>query len=206
MADLDGASVFLSASFPSGERGELYAPYDVDAVADAVTAVVDTVLASNGRLVFGGHPTITPLVLRMASRHGRPGVIDVYQSLFFEWDFTEATKELARRGYGRIIKTPSQGSRQESLDTMRERMLSEPERLAGGVFIGGMQGIEDEFNKLAELRDDLPRIPLAAPGGAAASLADVYKETFDRPEWQGIVRSSRYPLVATRVVEILAGH
>jgi hypothetical protein len=41
---LDGRAVFLSPSFPSGERGQRVAPYDPEAIADAVAAIARAVL------------------------------------------------------------------------------------------------------------------------------------------------------------------
>ena len=80
MADLHQATVFLSASFPSGERGEKFKPYDPSGIADAVSALARSVFASNGRLLFGGHPTITPLILMIASEKQMRNSVDIYQS------------------------------------------------------------------------------------------------------------------------------
>ena len=67
MTALGRRRVFLSASFPSGKRGTRFEPFDPGAIADAVTAVARAVLVAKGRLLLGGHPTITPLVLTVAS-------------------------------------------------------------------------------------------------------------------------------------------
>ena len=81
--NLSGSRVFLSASFPTGSRGERYRPYDPAEVADAVTAVVRALFIAGGSLVFGGHPTITPLVLHVAAEHGVRDRVIVYQTSWF---------------------------------------------------------------------------------------------------------------------------
>src|SRR5262245_6758103 len=96
---MSGPRVFLSASFPSGKDGEPYQPYDVGAIADAATAVVRAVLRSGGRIVFGGHPAISPLVLQVAAELGRREVVDVYQSRSFEDVIPAETTRLIEHGF-----------------------------------------------------------------------------------------------------------
>src|SRR2546423_479046 len=105
--DLDARFVFLSASFPSGDRATRFPAPEAAEIADATTAVVRIVLASGGRVVFGGHPTITPLVLLVAGemrgsylggaeRHwpsDEPRV-RIYQSEVFADSITEETRRL----------------------------------------------------------------------------------------------------------------
>ena len=84
MADLHGETVFLSASFPSGKRGERFMPYDPSGIADAVSAFSRAILGSNGTLAFGGHPTITPLVLMISRELRVKRSVIVFQSSWFE--------------------------------------------------------------------------------------------------------------------------
>lgn len=139
MADLGSRPVLLSASFPSGRRGERFAPYDADAVADAVTALVAAVFAANGRIVFGGHPTITPLVLRMAADHAAQQAVSVYQSEEFRDLITEPTRELERLGFGTIVSTPRGRDLSESLALMRHMMVERNHR-HGGRAVRGRHG------------------------------------------------------------------
>jgi SLOG cluster3 family len=171
MSSLDGRRVFLSASFPSGERGEAFRPYDVGATAAAVTALAHAVLLAEGRLVFGAHPTISPLVLLVAGELDRHEVVEIHQSEYFEGQVPEETLALVDRGFGTLRWWPrdESGDLGRSLEVMRRGMLGEDE-LAAGVFIGGMQGVVDEYRMLAELQRTSPRLPLPAPGGAAAEL------------------------------------
>lgn len=56
------APVFLSASIPDPARDKRYfGTGDTIAIRDAVIALVSVVLPRT-KLVFGGHPAITPLV------------------------------------------------------------------------------------------------------------------------------------------------
>ncbi len=78
MSGTDGAApVFLSASFPSGARGEGFRPYDPADIADAVTALVRSLFNAGVPVAFGGHPTITPLVLFVAAEHGVRGSVEM---------------------------------------------------------------------------------------------------------------------------------
>ena len=218
MTSLRGQHVFLSASFPSGERGEKFQPYDAAAVADAVAAVVRAIFAMDGRVVFGGHPTITPLVLMVGGEFKLKERVDIFQSKLFEDKITPETKMLIDSGIGclhwtRRCETPV-GSwspalmRKEILDgslaLMREEMLNSIRRSAvAAVFVGGMEGISEEYEYCKKLLPQVPKIPIAGPGGAAAQLpmADVRKLGVD----EELIRSECYPFVAARVINSIAG-
>jgi hypothetical protein len=198
MITLEGQTIFLSASFPSGERGERFPTADAAAIADAVTAVVRAVLEAEGRLVFGAHPTISPLVLLVAGEHRRKEVVEIFQSRHYERLIPDETRRLVELGFGKIHWTEKLDSREESLALMRSEMLERP--LAAGVFVGGMEGVVDEF---ALLRERVPCFLIAAPGGAARRLV---AEGWRSPEgfWPH-VESPRYPAVARSIVELVAG-
>lgn len=205
MADLGSRPVLLSASFPSGSRGIAFQPYDADAVADAVTALVAAVLAANGRIVFGGHPTITPLVLRMAADHGVQQTVEVYQSDEFRDLITEPTRELERLGFGTIVSTPRGSNLSLSLTRMRHAMIDHNPDLVCALFVGGMEGIADEYAVVGELRPAVARLPMGAPGGAAARLDPVGGGGRQLPrELVDWLNSPRYPLVAARIVRFLS--
>lgn len=200
MNSLAGRYVFLSASFPSGERALRFQPCDPGEITDAVTAVVRAVLKGHGKLLFGGHPTITPLVLMIASELDRKSVVDVFQSLWFEDSITPAVRALETEGYGCIHWTPKLESRENSLQKMRQEMLCFDHRIAAGVFVGGMEGIRDEFDQFGDMVQNAPRIPLPGAGGAAAQLPlDEAKHILgDHME------STQYPFVASLMVDHLA--
>ena len=200
MTALRRQRVFLSASFPSGKRGARFEPFDPGAIADAVTAVVRAVLVAKGRLLFGGHPTITPLVLMVASELDAEGAVDVFQSQWFEDQITRETRALAKAGFGAIHWTPERATRKASLETMREQMLGHDGRLIAGVFIGGMEGVREEYELFRQFQPRVPRVSLVGPGGAAAKLP--------RDEARSVlgkhVESKRYPFLASILVRRLA--
>ena len=203
MTSLEGKAIFLSASFPSGERGEPFQPADPAAIADAVTAVARAVLEAKGRIVFGAHPTISPLVLLVAGEHRRRHVVDIYQSRGYSEVVPPETLRLEALGFGRIIWTDDLGERGRNLALMREAMLDV--RPAAGVFIGGMEGIVEEFDALARRYADVPRCVIAAAGGAARCLA---ARSDARPPkgFESHVESAKYPAVARAIVDLAARH
>ncbi len=198
--DLGQRTVFLSASFPTGERGEAFPASDPAAVADAVTATIRTIFDANGRLVFGGHPTITPLVLHVAGDRGYRGGVDVYQSRWFRGEVPQETLRLEQLGFGRIHWIPAAATLQESLRAMRTQMLRESKPV-GAIFIGGMEGIRDEWEMFATLAPGRPRIALGAPGGASA---DLIAEASLPEKLRRELRSPHYPALARRILEHLA--
>ena len=200
MKSIAGRHVFLSASFPSGERGEKVRPFDASAIADAVTAVVRAVLLNKGKLLIGGHPTITPLVLMVGTEMRAQDSVDVFQSKWFQSQIPEETLRLAASDVGNIHWTPKHESREKSLWIMRLEMLEFVEPV-GVVFVGGMSGIWEEYKLIAERWPRAPRIPIAGPGGATARLTE---RTSDLPHTLKQVLSSRhYPFVASRIIEYL---
>src|SRR6185369_17648682 len=61
LPDLRGLPVMLSASLPQNLVGTSRA----QELLDIIVAMVGGVLSANGTLVFGGHPSVTPLVHRV---------------------------------------------------------------------------------------------------------------------------------------------
>ena len=201
MMSLRGQHLLISASFPSGERGERFQPCDAAAVADAVAAVVRVTFAMDGSVVIGGQPTITPLVLMIGSEFGLKQRVDIFRSKWFEDKITPETWMLIDSGLGRLHWTRRCETLGESLALMRKEMLqSRP--LSAAVFVGGMEGMNDEYELCAEVLPHVPKIPLAGPGGAAARLlmADVRELGLD----EELIRSECYPFVAARVMTALA--
>jgi hypothetical protein len=197
--DLLGAHIFFSASFPSGDRGERYGPSDAGEIASAVTALARAVFTSGGHLVFGGHPTITPLVLLVAAEHGRREAVDVYQSRWFDGEIPAETRRLEELGFGKIRWTPRRSGRDSSLRLMRAVMLEESQPSAA-VFIGGMEGIQEEWHDFGRLRPGRPRLAVTAPGGSAAHLP---VDDLVPPWLRQQFRSHRYPVAAIRLIEYL---
>ncbi len=67
--ELQEKFIFLSASLPSADRHQKYYintnPLNIT---NAVVSFTECILKRNGNLIFGGHPTISPLVLTVARK------------------------------------------------------------------------------------------------------------------------------------------
>tara|TARA_R110002051_G_scaffold108607_6_gene181364 strand:+ start:8623 stop:9210 length:588 start_codon:yes stop_codon:yes gene_type:complete len=159
-------NIFLSASIPIADRHPKYIDTaDVIAIRDAVIALVSTVLPSY-RLIWGGHPSITPLVnyvIEKQKRNVQDHVL-LYQTKFYEHIFPEDNNE-----FENVILTPNLNEKKPSLKLMRETMFRE-HKYAAGVFIGGMEGVEDEYELFRELQPEAKLIALASTGAAAKMI------------------------------------
>jgi hypothetical protein len=90
----------------------------------------------------------------------------LYQSRFFEDRFPEENQR-----FGNVIFTDAvPQDREASLLNMREAMLSRHD-LAAAVFVGGMEGVEIEFDLFQRHHPGALVLPVPAPGGAALDLA-----------------------------------
>lgn len=199
MTDLRRVPIFLSASFPTGERGEHFARATASGITDAVAAFAHAVLGSNGILVFGGHPTITPLVLMVARELRVAPSVALFQSEWFRDRQPPEVAEIVAERLGTVHWTPREHDLPDSLLTMRTTMI-ESAPYAGGLFIGGMEGIADEYCLMKDRWPDTPCIPIAGAGGAAAGLPT---EDCERLGLQTLHTSRAYPLLASQFVDAL---
>ncbi|WP_010203374.1 SLOG domain-containing protein [Salinibacterium sp. PAMC 21357] len=160
--------VFLSASFPTLARRDEAGDFFPPDIAAATAAVVEATLRSGATLIYGGHPTITPLVLYVATMLNAGSQIRCYQSLFFEQRFTNEMQRLVSLEGANFTFTPSGSSLESSIQTMRERMFESP--IQAAFFVGGMDGIRQEYSLLRTTQPGANIFAFTAPGGAAASL------------------------------------
>ena len=177
MMNMKTKNIFLSASVPLKERDpQFYETADVIAIRDSVIALASTVLSNEEyRLVWGGHPSITPLIslvldrynLKMSSR------VILYQSMEFEKFFPPQNEDVGERIY-----TDKKSNRAESLQEMRRRMIGENHFVAA-FFIGGMEGVLDEYKTFKEFHKNVPCYPLASTGAAAEILFKEQEDEFD---------------------------
>jgi hypothetical protein len=139
---------------------------DVLAIRDSVKALVSTAL-NYGIIVFGGHPAITPLIallLRGMPIETRRRVV-LYQSKYFEKDFLDENDEFIE-----LRLTPAvAGEREASLRRMRSEMIR-AEAFDAAIFIGGMEGIWNEYREFRDVHPDAPCFPIASTGAAALEL------------------------------------
>lgn len=168
------AAIFLSASVPTEGRAG-FETGDPFLIREAVSALVEVILGRR-LLVWGGHPAITPMIWAAASglglSYGR--AVRLYQSRFFEDKYPEDNARFHNVTYTEAVPNDRDGS----LLVMRKTMLT-AYRYDAAVFIGGMEGIQEEYNLFGVLNPDAIRLPLPMPGGVAR---DLYFQSSDLPD------------------------
>ena len=168
--------IFLSASIPDPRRDPRFiGTADVTAIRDAVRALATVVLPEH-LLVWGGHPAITPMVRLIADSLGVrvQDHVWLYQSEFFRNVAPQDNKAFAHIEWAPEID----GDREKSLEEMRRRMLGG--RFKAGVFIGGMEGVLQEFELFEKLQPEAPAYPIASTGAAARFLYERDPEKYPR--------------------------
>lgn len=156
-------NIFLSASVPLEERHpKYYDTADIIAIRDAVIALTQVVLPHH-RLIWGGHPSITPLINYVMEKFelNIQAHVTLYQTLFFEKLFPADNNK-----FENIIFTENFNDPNLSVANMRKRIFSEND-FAAGVFIGGMDGIDIEFDLLRDYHPKALLFPVASTGAAA---------------------------------------
>jgi hypothetical protein len=167
--------VFLSASIPYPDRDKkFYDTADIVSIRDAVRALA-TVLIPKAHLVWGGHPSITPLIRFVMDRMNvdLKKHITLYQSLFFEDKFPPDNF-----AFENIVLTERRNNRDESLELMRSKLINEND-FKVGIFIGGMEGINDEYVMFRESHPNALILPIASTGAAANILYENRPQGFD---------------------------
>lgn len=187
-------NIFLSASIPLPESDSLYYDTaDIIGIRDAVIALSSLAIGRH-RIIWGGHPSITPLINYVIERiiqnridinvletskseeqkeklftqlkKGISEHVTIYQSLYFKDKFPEDNEQ-----FENIVFTEDTGDKESSLHLMRKEMLFEKD-FAAAVFIGGMEGIEIEYNMFKEQYPNALIIPIASTGAATKILYD----------------------------------
>ncbi|SIS63910.1 hypothetical protein [Chryseobacterium gambrini] len=188
-------NIFLSASIPLPERHpKYYDSADIIAIRDAVIALA-TIALGKHRIIWGGHPSITPLIYYVIERIIQNRLdeketykildsdnqketlfkelkeeifehVKIYQSLFFKDKFPEDNEK-----FENIKFTENKGDIHSSVQFMREEMLHKNE-FAAAVFIGGMDGIEVEYKMFIEKHPEALVIPVASTGAATKIVYD----------------------------------
>lgn len=161
-------AIFLSAGVPDPKRGPEYAKTaDAVAITAAVSALVHVTLGRR-LLVWGGQPAITPMIWAVAEGLGVEygSWVRLYQSEHFEDEYPEDNERFRNVTYTEDVK----GDREGSLRVMRERMFSDFNYTAG-VFIGGMDGVVQEFDLLMKLQPKATALPILSTGGAVLDVA-----------------------------------
>ncbi len=214
--DLKGKYIFLSASIPSADRDEIYYietnPLDIT---DFIVTLTRSILNRSGKIVFGGHPTISPLILSVAkdfisyfNQEDFP-LIYIYQTRFFKDKISKFTKELLELGIGIIKWTIANQDREKSLLYMRKKMIKEIP-LNAAIFIGGMEGIKEEYSLFTKIHPNSPIYPIATTGGATKIIfeEDFLNQTVWRFLWKydvenlikNLNNSKEYPYLVKQIL------
>lgn len=158
-------SIFLSASIPDDDEPGI-PEVDPLLVHAAIRAFLALTLGRR-HIVWGGHPSITPMVHAACLDLGLEYTecVTLYQSLFFKDVFPEDNEH-----FENIVYVPEEIDFDTSVHALRKTMF-EKNDFHAAIFIGGKKGVEDEFNLLHTLQPHAVLIPLHAPGGAAADVA-----------------------------------
>jgi hypothetical protein len=169
MNNAAGSRVFLSASVPLSSRNrEFFDTADVIAIRDAIRALTMVVVEQHLQLVFGGHPAISPMIRMQIAQTGTPvgDRVVMFQSRYFEREFPQDNSAFERVELVAAV----QNDREASLLRMREAMLTG--QFIVGIFIGGMEGVEEEYRMFLNSQSGIPAFPIASTGAAAAKLFD----------------------------------
>ena len=167
-------AVVLCASFPAeNERGDAVAPYYPTEIASAAASVAEAALRSGAELVFGAHPTISPIVLQIAHLLKAGPQVQIFQFSFFEDQTTEEIHRLVDDLGATFNPIAADCDLNRSLTAMRQAMFAV--RPQASFFCGGMDGLTEEFDLAGQVHS--PRFLITKPGGMAAILARQHVST-----------------------------
>lgn len=175
------SEIFLSASVPIIGRGTYHETANPFLIQCAVRELVIAVIRKH-KIVWGGHPAITPMIWSICEDLGMSysSSVILYQSKYFEDRFPEENIN-----FQNVIFTEAvDGDRDASLLGMRKEMLAR-QGLVAAVFIGGMDGVEAEYELFTHFHPTAKVLAVASPGGAALELAK-RRDGFADPELDDI--------------------
>ncbi|MCF5199889.1 MULTISPECIES: hypothetical protein [Pseudomonas syringae group] len=158
------SSIFLSASVPDIDS-PYYKRCDPVLIQAALRSFLFTVIGRK-HLVFGGHPSISPLILAICEDLGitNQNAVTIFQSKHFSGVIPEDNRKFAN-----FIETPVGNDLDQSLSIMRKQMFTNY-RYDAAVFIGGKEGIVTEYEIFKRLCPNAKILALKSPGGAAAEI------------------------------------
>ena len=168
-------NLFLSASIPLPDRDPKYiGTADVIAIRDSIIALASTVLP-HYNLIFGGHPSITALIAHVLTHSEVPvnQHVTLYQSGYFVKVFPEENMYMPHK-----FITKDLGDREPSLAEMRRAMIEDNDYCAA-FFIGGMEGVDDEYHAFCKAHPQTQVFPIASTGAAAKIIFDRTPDLFD---------------------------
>lgn len=176
--------LFLSASVPyrrTDGRAEaeqaLVKSARKEVILETVQALAKQAREKRVQLIFGGHPSIAAALLPIAPTcwtETWPWLLFV-QHVYFKFRQDESARALSLFPGVKLVWVSGQGNetachpgaREER--ALREAMLNLP-GLKAGVFVGGLTGVQKEFELFGEKHKGLNRYALGCGGGMAAKL------------------------------------
>jgi hypothetical protein len=173
--------VFLSASvpLPPPHRDEKYFnTADIIAIRDSIKALV-TAVAPVGKIVFGGHPAITPMIRLMIREMKLPSRdrFVLFLSRAYEKRFIEDNQAFEDVVLVDSVRRGTDVDQDASLMAMRNAMIAS-EDFAAAFFIGGMEGVELEYDMFRTVHPRKPAYPIATTGAAAKLLFEAHAKDF----------------------------
>jgi hypothetical protein len=162
-------NIFLSAGVPEPDDEAYGATADPLLIHSAIRSLC-TIAFGHKRLVWGGHPAITPMMWAACENMGinYATTVHLYQSRFFAEMYPEENKRFQNVTYVRAGRDIEQ-----SLAFMRSAMMRDY-RYEAGVFIGGKSGVEIEFDLFRRAHPRAAAIIFPSTGGASMLLAKRY--------------------------------
>ena len=188
--------IFLSAGIPDPKRNpKYYGTMDSFAIREAVSALT-MVVTPAAKLIFGGHPAVSPFVYQTAKAMNAVDNVVIYQSEFFR---SQVPKESL--AFNQIVWTTDHGDVPKSLEMMRGQMIGNHQDVAG-VFIGGMEGIEDECAMFRAHHPSATVLPIASTGAAARILFDCNEGPTDKATRDLLEREHLYQWLFRKLLGI----
>jgi len=215
MTDPTPLPVLLSASVPD----EIARTPEAQRVYELVAALVRALFDQGARLVFGGHPTITPLVHRLARERSAPPAIELFQLERFRPQAPPEASDAAVFGQVHWVGDPA-ADLTADLASLRDPMV---QLAAAAIFVGGKTtgfggakpGIRDEYERFRAQHPNAPVYLIGAAGGETARLIEDAAQDPSGADWEQnglhgealhVLHASQDPsLVAALIARDLAG-
>lgn len=167
--------IFLSASIPVAGRGDFHQTANPFLIQFAIRELL-TVCLGRRMLVWGGHPAITPMVWAVCEDLGveYAKTVTLYQSRLFADIFPDENAN-----FGNVVFIDAvENDHTKSLSYLRTEMLSG--QYDAAIFIGGMEGVFEEYQLFKHMHPSAKVFAVRSPGGAAMQLADQLGQIEDR--------------------------
>lgn len=174
MSNLNSLPIFLSASIPQNLVGTNKA----QDMLDLMVALVGGIISASGTLVFGGHPSITPLIHKVSCLVGidKPQ-IHLFQLNRFKNSAPEETRD--SRVFQEVRWIGESENKKATLATDLEQMrIAMAKAAKASIFIGGKTdqyvgnkpGIRDEYEKFLEYSTTSPTYLVGMMGGETLNI------------------------------------